>query len=279
MTTLRLHAIINSTIPAPAMMVGEGAGTLNLKVRFLVIRHPQEGIILVDAGYGPEILSLGGIKGTLYRSAVNPPALYCTPAEALHQIGSSIEDVRHVILTHLHADHICNLGLVPPDASLHLSGRDAVILSRYARTGRAPRSVQALFPELIHGHLFDRVQSIDTKPLIEIEDAVRIKGFDILGDSSIYAIRLPGHTASHFGLFMPCVDGCSQGVLYAVDTAWTLRGLAQDKEPILGRISGHDPKSSSWSRKLVRSFQEAGHLVVLCHDPDETRFDLNPKDL
>jgi glyoxylase-like metal-dependent hydrolase (beta-lactamase superfamily II) len=274
----RLYAVINSTIPAPARLLGEGGGTLNLLVRFLVIEHPEEGLILVDGGYGPEISSLESLKGLGYRTLIGAPETYCTPAEALRQMGYDPQDIRHVILTHLHADHICNLGFIPRMARLHLSKPDITILNRFVKTGKAPGLRSGLFPELVHGHLITEGQAIDECPHVSIDPGCgrKVTGFDLLGDGSILAVHLPGHTPGHFGIFVPQVLGEDNGVLYGVDVAWTFSGLKAGSEPFFSRIVGHNSPLSDHSRAIVRRFLDAGHLVVLCHDPDETPVDINP---
>lgn len=57
--------------------------------------------IVVDAGVSPELAEEKTLAG------------YISPAEALSRIDVKAEDVRHVILTHLHWDHTSGVSLFP----------------------------------------------------------------------------------------------------------------------------------------------------------------------
>lgn len=269
-----VYAVINSVIPTFGLPLGEGLGRLRLKVRFLLIDHPAHGLILVDGGYGPEIRDLKGMKGSIYRRVIGAPSDYLTPVEAMKALGYNPDELRHVVLTHLHADHLCNLSFLPEKTSFHLSKPSYATLQAYRSEGRAPGLKGGMFPELLPRSLYARAELVEEKTASVVEGC---EGFDLFDDRSILVVPLPGHAEGHFGLFLPQVEGQTHGLFYAVDTAWTMKGLKTDREAFAGRVAGHAPEAARSSRLMVNHLSNYGHLVVLCHDPGTTALDFNPR--
>ena len=80
---------------------------------FLAIEHPALGWIVCDTGYGTRFFeATRAWPYRLYRWAT-PVTLRGTAASALASIGVRLEEVRHVIVTHFHADHIGGLSEFP----------------------------------------------------------------------------------------------------------------------------------------------------------------------
>ena len=67
---------------------------------FWCLRGAKETVI-VDAGVSPELARERNLAG------------YVSPAEVLSRIGVKAEEVRHLILTHIHWDHSSGTGLFP----------------------------------------------------------------------------------------------------------------------------------------------------------------------
>lgn len=71
----------------------------------------NEASIVVDAGVSPGLAREKKLAG------------YVSPAEALSRISVNAEDVRHIILTHLHWDHASGLSLFP-NATLYVQRKE-----------------------------------------------------------------------------------------------------------------------------------------------------------
>jgi Zn-dependent hydrolases, including glyoxylases len=223
-------------------------------VRYGIALHPVEGPVLIDTGYDPHMMTVpAGLGLRLYRTLLpprfDPEAL---PGPVLARMGASLADVRHVIVTHLHADHVAGLHALPA-ARLHLSPE-----ALRQATGRLPRA-KGVFAELLPADLVARAVALSPPetpgPLGPMSD--------IFGDGSLFALPLPGHARGHLGLWSP-----GQELLYATDAAWTLAGLRDDRETRLAVAAvSDDVRRSRATAEALRGFIAGGGRVALCHDP------------
>jgi glyoxylase-like metal-dependent hydrolase (beta-lactamase superfamily II) len=55
------------------------------------------------------------------------------------------------------------------------------------------------------------------------------QGFDLLGDGSLIAIALPGHSAGQMGLLIPDADG--RPVFMVADACWSLAACKEGRLP------------------------------------------------
>src|SRR5689334_19267980 len=83
--------------------------SVRLRVRYGLFFHPAAGPVLVDTGYTPEALS-GDRRGRMLRlyGALLKPQLNADEQvlPLLRRFGLSPDDIRTIIVTHFHADHI-----------------------------------------------------------------------------------------------------------------------------------------------------------------------------
>lgn len=111
---------------------GDGERT-NMTYTFTVLQKDGE-VILVDTGYdnrSAEDQALAdGVNLTRYQS----------PARVLEKIGIHAEDVKHVILTHAHWDHMGGISLFP-NATFYLQADE---LTSWIRTMCLPREYDIL---------------------------------------------------------------------------------------------------------------------------------------
>lgn len=272
---IKLHSVINAILPTRARLIGEGAGIIDLAVRFLLIEHPSKGIVLVDGGYGEGIRKLAGRKALLYRLALRPPREVITPRAALEHLGLLPNDIRHVVLTHLHADHVDNLEIAPEGAQLHVSVEVKDILDRHVADGIVPPLCSGDFPELVPPALIARAKPVEKAPLRYLEGGLRrFSGRDILGDGSILAFDLPGHARGQIGLAFPKVEGLDAPLIYGADASWTFEGIFRAGPVLAEKVMGADTSASKASRMLLASQASAGISFLLCHDDRRQPLDL-----
>lgn len=271
MSRPKLHSFINCVLPTSASLLSLGRGKIDVPVRFLIIDHDKHGLILVDSGYGPEIHALKGFKAVLYRSGIRVPKEgLVTPAEAVAHLGYRMKDIRHVIFTHIHADHICNLDSIPDTAEIHMSSLDISMMQGKNHPDMPKqRFMSGIFPGLMPAKIVDRARAFETAKLLCIGnlDAMDIVARDILGDGSVMALPLHGHSASHYGVVLPKGIRNGEGMfVYGADTAWTNAGLCAPER--IATLIEHDNPDANLSRQVVRALAPKPENLLLCHNPE-----------
>lgn len=259
-------------VPAPLLLKGGGLRMLDLKVRYGIIEHPRHGVIIVDCGYAASSFSRPNRSRLLrtYKQALRPRIVAeGAPQIALQAIGRGIEDVRHVVLTHLHLDHIGHLDQFP-EASIHIS---RAALEELETTPARRLSRHGIFKEVFDADLRPRSFFFDEAPLADLPEGLAGLGRDLFADGSVIAVPLPGHATGHHGLHFPTM---AHAPLYAADAAWTLPGLLERRERRLPVFAAaREPRRAIDSARTIREFAEtSGSEILLCHDPAQTPYDL-----
>ncbi|RTM07637.1 MAG: MBL fold metallo-hydrolase [Hyphomicrobiales bacterium] len=252
---------------------GGGWQSVRLRVRYGLILHPAAGPVLIDTGYTPEALS-GERRGRMLRlyGALLKPEL--NEAEqllrVLRRFGLSPDDIRAVVVTHFHADHISGL-------SLFRNARFIASDAAWARVkARGPRRNlrHGVFTELFPADFEARLEGLSAKRRVEARKDVPA-GTDLFGDGSVIAVDLPGHADGQFGLLF---TGLERPLLYAVDAQWLLQALAETRTPgFPATLIAEDAETIESTSAMLRRFLASGGEVMLCHDPAPTSYDLAPE--
>ena len=194
---------------------------------FLLI-HPDEGPILFDTGYDPAFwTATEPFPERLYRWTT-PPTLgaHEALADQLTATGTDPRDVRHLILSHFHADHMAGTHRFP-NAAIHCAraGWDAMCGGNRLASVRKGM-LRALAPPdfLARARWFEDAPSATLPPdLAPFTDAR-----DLIGDGSLLAVPLPGHCPGHWGLVLREDTGLH---LLAADAAWSSDAIRRDMPP------------------------------------------------
>lgn len=169
------------------------------------IRHEKVGHILFDTGYSRDIYRLGW-KGSLYR-ALNPTFVY--PADEiqsqLRQDGISPADVRYLILSHLHPDHIGGVKAFP-GAKILLS---ADAFRRYQQCRMKDLIFRKLLPPWFAAHC-----RILTDSQLGAERNQYGGYCDLFGDGSLKLMQLDGHAKGQLGCLI------ADQLFLAADASW-----------------------------------------------------------
>ncbi len=241
---------------------GGGFKRLRLGVRFGLIDLGADGLCLVDTGYGPAVTT-GDQRSRNVRlhNALLSPKLRDDgqPAAVLARLGKTPADVRTIVLTHFHPDHVANLSQFP-NARIVASG---VAAKAIAEMGALRRTRHGVLSELLPPDLSSRMAPIEDCPLKPTWTRLNL-GHDIFGDGSYLAIPLPGHALGHFGLFWREAHG---PVCYGADVTWTLEALKENRAARLSKLVVFaSRKAGRESENLLRAFIAEGGEVRLCHE-------------
>lgn len=210
-----------------------------LTVRSYLVVH-REGLLLWDTGIDDTIATLANGRRIVDPIVFRVPR---TLRSQLDEIGVTPSDVDHLGLSHLHVDHVENVGLFP----------DATVLLQRAEyeAGYGPQArqlIEALAPDTYAALDRDRIQPVDGDR-------------DLFGDGTVVLKALPGHTPGHQGLLVRLRD--AGPILLAGDIAYS----AQDYADGAVRQANVDLEQSRRSIETAKRLErELGATVWLHHD-------------
>jgi glyoxylase-like metal-dependent hydrolase (beta-lactamase superfamily II) len=230
-----------------------------------VIQHPREGVVLFDTGYSERFFdATRKFPQRLYRW-VTPVFLEegRTAKIQLERLGIREADVRHVILSHFHADHV---GAV----SDFRHARYIYNLESYneVRSLRGFSAVRKAFlPALLPDDFLERSQPMDlSENSIGLPELKLFRGTrDLFGDGTLWLVELPGHTEGHMGLFVR-TDG--RDYLLAGDAAYVRENFTLNHPPSsLTRLLFSDFREYMSTLNRLRQFHlsRTNALIVPCH--------------
>jgi len=164
---------------------------------------------------------------SLYRR-VTPVHLSATGSLAaqLMRDGIAPDTVGHVVLSHLHGDHVGGLGDFP-------SARICCARAAWEdMTGRGTISAltKGLLPTLMAADTPARIGWIEALPRVALptELAAFDAGHDLFGDGSMLLVALPGHAAGHYGLWFRDAHG---PVFLVADASWSSQAIRDASPP------------------------------------------------
>ena len=230
MRRVALHAFKVGHCRHPQAMTirgGRWAPVVFPALAFLIL-HPDEGPILFDTGYDPAFWrATDSFPERLYRWAT-PPTLGAgeTIAEQLSAIGIAPGDVRHLILSHFHADHVAGTHRFT-NAAIHAAraGYDAMCTG-----GRLSAVRRGMLRALVPKDLEARARWFEdaANATLPADLAPFREAKDVIGDGTLLAVPLPGHCPGHWGLAMREDAGLR---FLVADAAWSSQAIREDRPP------------------------------------------------
>ncbi len=197
------------------------AGLKNEKVPIVllvgVIRHPTAGDFVVDTGVSEEQATRerkGAVRG-LARALTKS----VEPLESLAGIVARRRlELRGVLLTHTHFDHVLGLPDVAPDVPIYVGPGEL----RDRRGGNG--LLRPTMRRLLDGR--DPVREIDPSTAIALDPFPAV--VDLVGDGSIWGIVCEGHTEGSMAWLVNSTDGPA---LFVGDTSHTRWGFDHGVPP------------------------------------------------
>ena len=217
------------TCPEHLAMNGGRWRLIHFPAMFALFEHPRLGAMLFDTGYSQRFFEeTQAFPARIYRwltpVTLRPEQLAATQ---LARRGLRASDVTHVFISHFHADHVAALADFPQ--------------ARYVYLPQAYTSVQGLkglralqsahLPGLLPPDFEARAAPIrlDSARPLPPEYAPFSTGFDLLGDESLLAVKLPGHAAGHMGLLARAANG--ETYFFVADAAWLAGSIIENRPP------------------------------------------------
>lgn len=233
--------------PRSALAVGASNDIVNdVPVSFYVIKHPK-GIVMFDCGNNDKtITDPDGWWGPLAKAfGLKMTKDDAIPAQ-LAKIGLKTEDVKYLVVGHMHLDHGGNVGqfakstLVVQDDEMKAAWWPDVGFSVYYIPG----------------------DFADTKKM----DVLRLTGdFDLFNDGSVRLFRAPGHTPG--SQFMVVKLAKTGSVILTSDTVYLKESLEKNLiPPVPGTWNPGDMYRTYAKLRHIRDVEKA--QVFFGHDPD-----------
>jgi glyoxylase-like metal-dependent hydrolase (beta-lactamase superfamily II) len=189
-----------------------------------LLHHPRHGWFLWDAGYAPHLLeATRRLPYRLYRWAT-PLRLRPELAVAaqLARFGLTPKDVKRIILSHFHADHVAGLRDFPHAEFVTLRTAYEDVAGR--RGFRALR--RAFIPALLPADFERRATLLPAfgGPALGAFGP----SFDLFGDGTAVLAELPGHARGQLGLLAATQRG---PLFFVADSCWLSASVRERRPP------------------------------------------------
>jgi nucleoside-diphosphate-sugar epimerase/glyoxylase-like metal-dependent hydrolase (beta-lactamase superfamily II) len=213
--------------PQPYYMAerGKGAQLIPFHATCALITHRQFGHFLFDTGYSPRFRAATTRFPYSIYGRLSP--VVCSESltirAQLQEVGIAPRDIRGIILSHFHADHVAGLRDFPSSdlISSHAAWSDVVGRCGFSALQRG------FLPSLLPEDFAARLHTIE-----HFHDpgfGTFARTHDLFGDGSVRLIQLPGHARGQIGAIVQ--HGTTKQLLLAADATWTLGSLRANALP------------------------------------------------
>ena len=268
-TAVRVHPMVVAEMTAPpnywdrggrlAPAMARALATprsrwMTLPIPAFLVEHPTEGPILVDTGFDASVATdrratFGRAMAAMFPVRMSPERAV---PEQLRARGIDPEDVRTVVMTHLHFDHASGMG--------PFAGATFVADRREWEAAQRGGLLEGYRPSMLE-------PATDRRSLDLAAEGERHGPFahtrDLLGDGSVRLLATPGHTHGHLSVLCRLADG---PLLLTGDAAYARRTIEEGWVPLT--VTGDEADYRSSLDAIATWTREHPDATVICgHDP------------
>jgi len=232
------------TVPTALLMHGGDATLVTVPCPAYLIEHPK-GLVLFDTGCNPKILTdIAGYWGEIWKTI---PVKYTKELVLDNQIkglGYKLEDVKYVVISHLHLDHSGCMYMFPNAKFLVM----------------AKEMQYAYWPDTDRRWAFILNDILPTRQSKWIE---LTSDFDLFGDGSLQLLQTPGHTPGESSLFVRLPNS---KFLLVGDSAHLRAALELEMTMPIDT----DPVAATRSLQRIKAIRDMHEAKVwISHDPED----------
>lgn len=217
-----------------------------------LIKHRKYGYILYDTGYSTKLLE-NKLKYFLYRM-LNPINISEDKMinRQLEKKNISTHEIKYIILSHLHPDHIGGLEFFP---------NAKIIISQKCFEEFEKNSFRSLiFKEILPKNFKDNllIKKIETGN----KEFKYLQSHDLFSDESIFLIELNGHSSGQC-----CAYIKEKNLFIAADSTWRVDFLDMiDKMKFLPKLIQNNFSDYKKSIEILKTMRTDGIKIVASHD-------------
>lgn len=218
--------------------------------KVVLMHHKKYGYFIYDTGYSKQIYNCGFV-GNLY-NFFNPTFVEKSDEipEKLSKIGIPINDIKSLIISHLHPDHIGGLKFF--DKSKILVSKDVYL------SYKNNKFKNLIFKSLLTDFFERKLSVIDNfKNMYFFKHA-----FDLFSDSSVILVKLDGHAKGQLGIYLP-----EHKILFAADCCWKAEFLEKiDKMKFIPKLIQDDFCEYKKTISLLGKLKDKNIKLIFSHD-------------
>jgi len=210
------------------MLKGGQKQKIKVPVLIALLEHPLHGKILFDTGCSERFYEATA-KWPAKLTAMLLPTIVKKEESALAQLaamGIAADEVKYIIVSHFHVDHICGLKDFP---NARFVCSSAALDNALASKGWSMLK-KGVLPDLLPNDLaerswiFDKDSSIQQQKLDVFENC-----FDLFGDGTIRLVALPGHHIGQYGAIVK--DEQEASLFLCADACWLSDSYRENRLP------------------------------------------------
>lgn len=230
---------------------------------FVHFHHEKHGHILYDTGYSDEFHNeTKSFPNKLY-AMVTPVFVKeeDTAVYKLKQNGINPDDVRYIIISHFHADHIAALKDFPKAKFIYFNKG----FTKFDGMASLKRLTNGYLAGLIPENFLERTIIVEEKPkTLSINlslNQIFETQYDIFGDGSLLAIELPGHARGQLGLFF---NNAGQDYFLVADSCWMSEAYEKELHPLLlSYLIADSAKSYNQTLSNIHELNKSDNKIMI----------------
>ena len=193
---------------------GVAKETIRFYATYGLWKHPSLGYILFDTGYSrrfyEETKSFpANIASKMTKVVIDEEE---EAVAVLKKQGILPEDIKHIVVSHFHSDHVCALNDFPQARLICTEEAYSHVMSKRGLAAVRRGYLRGLLPEDIE----QRVQFIDFESPLR-QDPTLGALVDLFSDGALWVCSLPGHARGQIGVLF---SSNGHQVFLASDAAW-----------------------------------------------------------